>query len=149
MYLKGNLIQETMFSPGGGGMGLDRAGGEFERSGIEFFVPWRQKPIHSFDPISRLVCCSFFGSKWVNIKKIQSFARIASTEGTYIIRRHKQYRYKTVHVLYITKRYIATKRYVTKPYSIIIDWLGVKPKLTEPWMWSVTIPTHGLVGHFV
>ncbi len=31
-----------------------------------------------------------------------------------------------------------------------VDWLGVKPNLTQPWIWSVTInrspPTNRLVG---
>jgi hypothetical protein len=67
----------------------------------------------------------------------------------------KWYGFKTVHV---KKWYTVEKRYVTKWYIIIItvpnvmDWLGVKPNLTQSWIWSVTTnrtpPTHGLVGAF-
>jgi hypothetical protein len=103
--------------------------------------------------------------KTVNYKTGQHYRTVR-------LQNSKVHSHKSVHVTqwYITKRYsykMVHYKTVHRHHGMLhnstlqsqptglhqpMDWLGIKPNLTQPWIGSVTInrmpPTHGLVGRW-
>ncbi len=121
--------------------------------------PLQNCPLHN--DTSLTVCYTIVHYKTVLHKKVECYKKgqlqtVYSHKTVHVPKCYvtKGYCYKTVHEKTVHRHYGMWHNSTLQSQSTGLhqpmDWLGVKPNLTSPWIWSDTInrapPTHRLVG---